>query len=330
MSAHHVAGLACLVLRDGQPVTTFFSGRANLEWPSPVNAETVFEVGSVSKQFAAASILLLAEKGKLSVADSIATFFTNAPATWTNITVRHLLTHTSGLKNYDTLEGFEMRQHLTQAQFIARLGAQPVNFAPGEKWSYCNSGYNLLGYIVENVSGENYWDFLSEHIFTPLQMTNTTRRDPWLVIPNRAAGYEFKKGKHQSRDYDLTELFAAGAIISTVNDLAKWDAALAGTNLLSAKSKMLWWTPAQLSNGKEVSNPRYGAPGSYGCGWFLGSVNGHRNIGHSGITSGFSAANELFPDDHLAIIILSNTDEGVFAGELANKVARSLLSVKKN
>jgi CubicO group peptidase (beta-lactamase class C family) len=322
MFAHHVAGMACLVISNGTTVTTFFSGSANLEWSSPVNAETVFEIGSVSKQFAAASILLLAEEGRFSVDDRITKFFTNTPAAWTNITVRHLLTHTSGLKNYDSLDGFELRQHLTQRQFIERLAAQPLDFSPGDKWHYCNSGYNLLGYIVENVSGKNYWDFLRERIFAPLQMTNTTRRDPWLVIPHRAAGYEFKDGGHRERDYDLTDLFAAGGIVSTVTDLAKWDAALSGTNLLSEKSKELWWSPAKMNDGKDVSNPRHGEPGSYGCAWFLGTVNGHRNIGHSGITSGFSAANELFPDDNLRIIILSNTDEGVFAGDLANKVAR--------
>jgi CubicO group peptidase (beta-lactamase class C family) len=325
MTAHHVAGLACLVISNGTPVVEFFSGSANLEWPSPVDGRTVFEIGSVSKQFAAASILLLAQDGKLSVDDHLTKFFTNLPATWTNITVRHLLTHTSGLKNYDGLDGFELRQHLTQRQFIERLGTQPLEFSPGDKWHYCNSGFNLLGYIVENVSGKNYWDFLAARIFTPLQMTNTTRRDPWLVIPHRAAGYEYKKGAYRERDYDLTDLFAAGSIVSTVEDLSKWDAALAGTNLLTPASKQLWWTPAKLNTGKDVSNPRGGEPGSYGFGWFLGTVNGHRNIGHSGITSGFSAANETYPDDHLVIIILSNTDEGTFAGNLANQVAHQLL-----
>lgn len=329
MSSHHVAGMACLVIKDGQTLTHFYAGDANLEWQTPVDADTVFEIGSVSKQFAAAAILLLAEDGKLSVDDRLTKFFTNAPAAWTNLTVRHLLTHTSGLKNYDGLDGFEMRQHLTQAQFIARLGAQPVNFAPGEKWAYCNSGYNLLGYIVENVSGQKYWDFLQQRIFTPLAMTHTTRRDPWLVIPHRAMGYEFKDGNYKQRDYDLTELFAAGAIVSTAEDVAKWDAALLGNKLLKESSRQLWWTAATLKNGKNVDNPRHGEPGSYGFGWFISTVNGHRNIGHSGITSGFSAANELFPEDKLEILILSNTDEGVFAGNLANKVAGKLLSTRR-
>ncbi len=324
MQAQHVPGLACLVIRNGRPATQFFAGRANLEWPSPVDAETVFEIGSISKQFAAASILLLAEEGKLSVEDSIGKFFTNAPPAWKLIKVRHLLSHTSGIHNYDGLDGFELRQHLTQAQFIERLARLPLDFAPGERWSYSNSGFNLLGYIVENVSGKNYWDFLQARIFTPLQMTHTTRRDPWQVIPHRAAGYTFTNGVHFARDYDLTDLFAAGAIVSTVGDLAKWDAALTGNHLLKASSRQSWWTPARLNNGSNAGSVRHGEPGGYGFGWFINTVNGHQNIGHTGVTSGFSAANELFPDDHLTIIVLANTDEGVFAGDLARKVASVL------
>lgn len=326
MQSHHVVGMACLVVSNGVTLTRFFSGQANLEWSSPVDEKTVFEIGSVSKQFAAASIGLLVQAGKISVEDPITKFFTNAPASWHEIKVRHLLAHTSGLKNYDGLPGFELRQHLTQSEFISHLAAQPVEFAPGQKWAYCNSGYNLLGYIVENVSGKNYWDFLREHIFEPLQMTNTTRRDPWLVIPRRAAGYEFKDGRHQSRDYDLTDLFAAGAMVSTVDDLAKWNTALFEGKILVPKTRELWWQPAVLDDGRSVQTPRHGQPGSYGRGWFISTVNGARNVGHSGITSGFSTANELFPELRLQIIIVANTDEGVFAGELANQIARLLLN----
>ena len=322
MQKHHVAGMACLVLKDGQRVKNFYGGAANLEWKTPVTAETVFETGSVSKQFAAAAILLLAEEGKLSVEDNIGKFFTNTPASWVNIKVKHLLAHTSGIKNYDGLDGFELRQHLTQAQFINKIEALPLNFPPGESWAYCNTAYNLLGYIVENVSGKNYWDFLQTKIFTPLQMTNTTIREPSKVIPHRAAGYAFTtNGIYLNRDYDLTDLFAAGSIVSTVGDIAKWDAAITGEKFLKKKSRELWWAPAQLNSGQPVRAGRDAKAGTYGFAWFIRTVDGHKNIGHTGITSGFSAANEFYPDDHLTVIILSNTDEGVFAGELAKKVA---------
>jgi D-alanyl-D-alanine carboxypeptidase len=320
MQQHHVPGVACLVLKDGQPVKTFYGGQANLEWNTPVESNTVFEIGSVSKQFAAASILLLAQEGKLSVDDNISKYLKNTPPAWANIKIRNLLSHTSGIHSYDDQEGFEFRQHLTQAQFISQLAQQPLDFQPGESWSYCNAGFNLLGYIVENVSGEDYLAFLQKNIFTPLQMTNSAMRDPIQVIPHRAAGYVYSDGVYQNRDYDITDLFAAGSIVSTVGDLAKWDDALINNRLLNESSKQLWWTPAHLNNGQPViaENDK---TRTYGFGWFLGTLDGHKNIGHGGITSGFSAANEMYPDDHLTIIILSNTDYGSFAGSLAKKIA---------
>jgi D-alanyl-D-alanine carboxypeptidase len=322
MRQHHVPGVACLVCKDGQTVKTFYGGEANLEWNAPVGPGTVFEIGSISKQFAAASILLLAEQGKLSVDDNISKYLTNTPPAWAKIKIYHLLSHTSGIHSYDDMEGFELRQHLTQAQFISRLARHPLDFQPGEKWAYCNAGFSLLGYIVENVSGEEYLSFLKEHIFMPLGMTNSAFRDPVNVIPHRAAGYVFDHGKYYNRDYDLTDLFSAGTIVSTVSDLAKWDSALMGGGVLNESSRQLWWTPARLNDGRPVPVSRDGSR-TYGFGWFLQTLDGHKNIGHTGVTSGFSAANELYPDDRLFVIVLSNTDEGKFAGELAAKIAHT-------
>lgn len=320
MQEHHVPGVACLVMKNGRTVKRFYGGYANLEWNAPVGPGTVFEIGSISKQFAAASILLLQEEGKLSVDDPISKYLTNTPPAWAGIKIRNLLSHTSGIHSYDDLDGFELRLHLPQAQFISRLAQHPLDFQPGKSWAYCNAGYNLVGYIVENVSGEDYLAFLRQHIFTPLGMTNTAMRDPLQVIPHRAAGYVYDHGKYENRDYDLTDLFSAGSIVCTVSDLAKWDAALLDHRLLSESSRELWWTPARLNDGRPVPVSRDGSR-TYGFGWFLETVNGHKNIGHGGVTAGFSGANELFPDDHLAVIVLSNTDDGGFAGDLALKIA---------
>jgi CubicO group peptidase (beta-lactamase class C family) len=256
------------------------------------------------------------------VDDPISKYLTNAPAAWSDIKLRHLLSHTSGITNYDGLEGFELRQRETQAQFIHRLGRYPLLFAPGEAWSYSNSGYNLLGYIVENVSGKSYWEFLHEHILDPLQMTNTVDRDPINLVPHRASGYVYDKRRMawHNRDYDLTDLFSAGTMVSTVSDLAKWDAAIQGDQVLTPASKALWWTPVRLNDGKPLDHIGHG-PGSYGFAWFLHPELAHKNIGHSGITSGFSAANEWYPDDHLTIIVLANTDMGTFASTLATEIA---------
>ena len=311
MAKHGIPGVALKIIREGKAIKTATYGLANLELKVPVKAETVFEIGSITKQFTAAGILLLVQDGKLSVDDRISRHLKDTPASWANITVRHLLTHTSGLNNYTGLDGFQLTKHLTQEQFIRAIGDLPMDFAPGESWKYCNTGFNLLGYIIENLSGKHYWDFMSDRIFQPVGMSSTTNRLPGLIITNRADGYEQTNHVHNNRDFDLTEIFAAGAIASTVGDLAKWNAALDGERLLNARTKEAMWTPTKLNSGKATT---------YGFGWFIDRLEGHKNIGHGGSTSGFSATIQRFPDDKLAIIILTNTDESV-ATPMAKKLA---------
>jgi CubicO group peptidase (beta-lactamase class C family) len=316
MGKHQIPGVALTVIQHGKAVKTAAYGLANLELQVPVKADTVFEIGSITKQFTAAGILLLQQDGKLSVNDKLSRHLMHVPDAWTNITVRHLLTHTSGIKSYTGLDGFELRRHLTQAQFINAIGAQPLEFQPGASWKYCNTGFNLLGFIIENVSGKSYWDFMSARIFQTLGMNATTNRLPSLIITNRADGYEQTNHVLVNRDYDLTDVFSAGALVSTVGDLAKWNDALDGDALLNARSKAQMWTPTTLNDGK---------PTKYGFGWFIDTLEGHNNIGHSGSTSGFSATIQRFPDDKLVIIILTNTDEQI-ATTLAKKVAMLYLA----
>lgn len=311
MAQRQIPGVALNIIQDGKAIKTSAYGLANIELQVPVKPETVFEIGSVTKQFTAAGILLLAQEGKLSVDDKITAHLKNAPDSWTNITIRHLLTHTSGLKNYTLLDGFELSRHLTQEQFIRAIATQPRDFSPGDSWKYSNTGFNLLGFIIENISGQKYWDFMAEQIFRPLHMDNTTDRRPGPIIPNRAAGYEQANHVLINRDYDLTDVFSAGAIASTVLDLAKWNAALDGDVLLDAGTKEQMWTPAKSNDGKSTR---------YGFAWFIDTVEGHQNIGHSGATSGFSASIQRFPADHLAVIVLTNTDEQI-ATTLAKKIA---------
>ncbi len=317
MQKHQIAGLALMVAKDGQQIKTEGYGVANLEWNVPVTKDTVFEIGSITKQFTAACILLLVQDGKLSLDDKINAHLRVAPKNWTNITVRHLLTHTSGIKNYTVLDGFELRQHLTQEQFIKQVGDLPLDFQPGDSWRYCNTGFNLLGYIIENVSGQSYWSFLHSRILGPLGMSATRSRAPGDIIPFRAAGYELKNHVSINRDYDLTDIFSAGAIVSSVVDMAKWDAALNGETLLTKSSKELWWTPTKLNGGKAQN---------YGFGWFLDPYKGHKNIGHNGQTSVFAASIQRFPDDHLSVIVLCNADESGVAGVIAKEVAETYVA----
>lgn len=310
---HPIPGLALEVLRNGVAIKTAAYGLANLEWKIPTTTDTVFEIGSMTKQFTAAGILLLAQQGKLSVDDKLSQHIHDTPPSWSGITLRQLLTHTSGLRNYTGLDGFELTRHLTQAQFVRRVAQEPLDFSPGTRWSYSNTGFSLLGYVIENVSGVNYWRFMHDNIFGPLGMTHTQSRDPRVIIPRRASGYETNQaGQFLNRDYDLTDIFAAGAIVSTVDDLAKWNAALDARHPLTAASEEEMWTPVTLAGGKTHN---------YGFGWFLDPLQGHKNIGHSGSTSGFSASIQRFPDDGLTVIVLTNSDETGIATKVAKEIA---------
>lgn len=320
MAKHQIPGLALMVAQHGKETRTAAYGFANLEWNIPVTPATVFEIGSVTKQFTAACILLLAEDGKLSLNDKISRYLKSTPASWSDITIRQLLTHTSGIKSYTGLDGFELARHLTQEQFIAKIGGQPLVFPPGEQFSYCNTGYNLLGDIIENVSGEKYWNFLTEKILGPLGMSATTNREPSRILKRRAAGYEQDKTNGLvNRDVNYTDLFSAGEMVSTVGDLMKWDAALDTEKILKNSSKEQMWTSAKLNNGK---------PTGYGFGWFLEPLNGHKTISHPGSTSGFAAANLRFPDDGLTIVVLCNSGEDGVADHLAKAVAGIYLTGK--
>jgi CubicO group peptidase (beta-lactamase class C family) len=313
MQRHPIPGLALEIIQNGKCVKRAGYGLANLEWQTPVTPLTEFEIGSITKQFTAAGILLLAQDGKLSIDDRIALHLKDTPESWKDITLRQLLTHTSGLKNYTTLSGFELARHLTQDQFIRQLGRHPLDFKPGEKWVYCNSGFNLLGYVIENVSGTNYWQFMRDRIFAPLDMSSTTHRDTRDLIPLRACGYETNAaGQYINRDGDLSDLFAAGAIVSTVDNLARWNASLDAQKLLTAASEREMWTPLRFNNGKTRD---------YGFGWYLNPLQGHQNIGHSGSTSGFSASIQRFPADGLAVIVLTNSDEEGIATKVAKEIA---------
>jgi CubicO group peptidase (beta-lactamase class C family) len=321
MAANQIPGVALRIVSHGSEKKRASYGFANLELNAPVTDETVFEIGSLTKQFTAACILMLQQDGKLSIDDKISRHLPGAPPAWSNITVRHLLTHTSGIANYTGHEGFELSRHLTQAQFIKAIAALPADFAPGEKFKYCNSGYNLLGFIIENVSGTNYWSFLAQRIFAPLGITTATNRDPTIVVRNRADGYIRKNKSLRNRDSDLTDVFSAGSIMARIGDLVKWNASLETEKLLKRASKTQMWTAASLNDG---------SPTPYGFGWRIGVVGGHKNIGHSGSTSGFSASLQRFPDDELTVILLCNSDEPNIATIMAKKIAAMSLPQKSS
>ena len=314
MERRHIPGLSVAIVQGGKLLKAQGYGLANIELGVPVTTNTVFEIGSITKQFTAGLILMLAQDGKLAVDDPLSKHLRDLPASWSGITLRHLLTHTSGLRNYTGLDGFEIRARLDCHSFIRTLQSHPLDSKPGESFGYCNSGYNLLGYVIEQAAGTSYWDFLRSRVLNPLQMTTTQSRDLQVIITNRADGYELKKGMLVNRDSDLTDVFAAGAMVSTVLDLVKWNAALDLEKLLSRESQDAMWTEVKLNSGTNYP---------YGLGWRLDPHNGRPNIGHSGSTSGFSASLQRFPQDKLAVIVLCNLGEQ----GLATKVARGVADI---
>src|SRR5438128_2212772 len=226
MQRQRIPGLSLAVIKDGQIILARGYGFANVELQVPVKPETIFQSGSMGKQFTATAVMMLVEAGKLSLADPITKFFSDAPDSWKIITVRHLLTHTAGTTDYP--RDFDFRRDYTEDELLKRAEVIPLSFQPGEKWSYSNLGYVLLGILIHKVSGQFYGDFLQERVFRPLGLTTARIISEADIVPNRAAGYRLVKGELKNQDWVSPSLntTADGALYLTVYDMAKWDAAL--------------------------------------------------------------------------------------------------------
>ena len=313
MAERHIPGAAVAVMKNGKVVKIKGYGVASLEHNVPVTTDTVFEIGSVSKQMTAAGIMLLVEEGKVSLDEKISTYLPDTPDTWRDVTVRHLLTHSSGIKSYSSLTGFALLERLKVADFIKLLAPHPLEYIPGERNIYSNTGFTLLAYIIESTSGKPYIEFMRERIFRPLGMTKTDDRDPEYIILNRATGYEWRGDRYAGRSWDLTDLKGAGSIVSTINDMVKWNIGLDGGTFLKPASKAEWWKRFTLNDGK---------PSVYGFGWRISELRGHRLTGHTGQTAGFTSANFRYPDHGLTVTVLTNTGETGNGGLMAARIAK--------
>ena len=313
MRSLHVPGLSLAVVRNGRVVKATGYGVANLELNSPATPQTVYEIGSNTKQFTATAIMMLVEEGKIRLDDSVTKYFPGAPDWWQPITIRHLLSHTSGIQNHVAvpryLGAFKtnllMETTPGRDELLQMFFKLPSEFKPGATWSYDNTGYYLLGIIVEKASGKDFWQFLNERIFRPLGMTSTRNTDTRPLVANRAAGYEWVKDRFENRPVLAPFIaFSAGSILSTVEDLARWDAALHTEKLLKRSTLEQMWTANKTNDGAAASI-------DYGFGWFLDSYHGHRIVQHSGGTPGFSSTIYRFVDDKLSIIILTNHSDKI-------------------
>lgn len=285
-----------LIAREGKVIVTKGYGSANFELDVPNSPRTKFRLGSITKPFTAMAIMLLVERGKVSLQDSICKYLADCPAAWQPITIHHLLSHTSGLAKHDKAGDYlkTAMMPMTLLQLIDSFKNKPTDFKPGEKFDYNNNGYILLGLVIEKVSGQSYEAFLRENIFGPLKMTDTGYDNHDPIVKNRAPGYRTDEGKLFNAAYvDQSQPFSAGALYSTTGDLLLLDQALYDGKFLSPKTIDTMSTPIAAN---------------YGYGWFVNKQLNRRAIFHPGGLPGFSAMITRFPDDKVLVVLLSNLE----------------------
>ena len=306
-------GVAVIVVRDGGIIFRKGQGIANLELEVPIEPDMVFRLGSLTKQFTAVAILMLAEQGKLTLDDSISKFLPDYPTHDHLITIKHLLTHTSGIKSYTSMPEWPplWRKDFTVQELIDFFKHQPMEFAPGKRWAYNNSGYVLLGAIIEKVSGQTYEEFIQQSIFEPLGMKQSYYDNPSRVIPRRVAGYDKSPEGFSNAAYlSMTQPYAAGGLASTVDDLVLWDSALYTERLLKHETLKQAQISHRLTDGSTTA---------YGYGWEISEYAGYRLIEHGGGIHGFRTRAIRVPDDRVFVAVLSNNG-GVDPGLLAFKI----------
>ena len=317
------AGFAIGVVENGRVRLARGYGLADLENRVPVTDRTVFRIGSVTKEFTAAAVLLLAERGRLSLDDKLAKYLPNFPRA-NEVTVRQLLNHTSGIRNYTSVPDFMAtaapREMSADAMIAYMVAAAPVyDFAPGTAWSYSNSGYYLLGAIIEKASGQPHAQFIRANLLDPLGLRDTRFDDMAEIVPGRAKGYDklaaAPSGFGNSGHLSLSVAAAAGAMRSTVSDLARWHEALLGGRVLKPASVALMTAPGRLADGRLASTARPAAyaalpPSDFGFGIASATRDGRRSVGHGGSINGFNANVQTYPDSRTTIVLLTNTGGG--------------------
>jgi CubicO group peptidase (beta-lactamase class C family) len=315
------AGLQIAVARNGKFIVDKGYGLAELEHDAKTDENALFRIGSITKQFTAAAVMKLVEQGKIGLDDSITKYLPEYNTQGRAITIRHLLTHTSGIKSYTELKRVmveEPEHEFTHQEMIDMVQNEPLAFEPGTKFAYCNTGYYLLGVIVERVSGKSYCELLQDEFFGPLQLSHTRCDSNSDIIKGRAQGYR-GTGKKQLNDQGLAvgTPFAAGILIASAHDLVTWSDALASGKVVSAASYQQMTTPFELEGGQ---------PDHYGFGLGTDEFEGHARVQHGGGIFGFNSMLERFPNDGLTIAVLSNS-EAVSSDRVAQALSREALGI---
>ncbi len=296
-------GATVLIAKDDKIIYRKAFGMANLELKVPMQPENVLKLASITKQFTSVAILMLLEQGKLSLQDPLSKYIADYPR-GNEITIHHLLNHTSGVKSYTNLPEFrdKMRLDITPEELINSFKSLPLEFNPNEKYAYSNSGYVLLGYIIEKTSAMSYEDFIQKNIFDKLGMKNSYYANNYKIIPNKANGYQLYEGNYENPEYlSSTVLYAAGSLLSTIDDMFLWHKAIRQNTLITEKSKQLAFTNHALANGKNSN---------YGYGWFINELAGKATVEHTGGIDGFATSGIYVPDSNSYAIVLSNAEDG--------------------
>jgi D-alanyl-D-alanine carboxypeptidase len=310
----HLPGLSVAVASNGQIVKSAAYGLADMELCVPATPQTVFQIQSITKTFTSAAILLLADEGKLTLEDPVAKHLVGSPDSWKDITIRHLLSHTSGIKDFINEPTASLRLDVSEEEVFRALAGRSLNFQPGERYAYSNSNYHLLAMIIRKLTGKWYGDFLRERVFIPLGMVHTRPVSLSEIIPNRASGYFWTGAEYRKGDFIAGSIlsYGGGGILSTAPDMACWAQAMMSGKLLKPEAIIQAWTPARLKDGKQTG---------YGLGWGIGTVEGHREVNHGGgHATGFTSFLAIYPDDRLAVVLLLNRG-GANPGAIARRVA---------
>jgi CubicO group peptidase (beta-lactamase class C family) len=300
MRKRHIPGVAVAVVREGKVSKVAGYGLANVELNVAVSPTTVFQIQSITKTFTSTAILMLMEEGKLDLADPIGKHLEGTPDSWKPVTLRHLLSHTSGIKDFINEPTASLRIDVTEEEVLAETAKRPVDFKPGEKYAYSNTNYHLLAMVIRKLTGKSYGEFLKERIFVPLGMTETRIVNHRELIANRASGYVWSSRGLRNGDYVAESIlgYGGGGIVSTAADMAKWAAAFDGERLLKRATIEKAWAAQKLNDGKDSN---------YGLGWALGAVNGRRWVGHGGAhMTGFTSHLLKYRDDPIAVVVLTN------------------------
>ena len=316
-----VAALSIAVVKGRDTLVMKGYGLADLENDVPATAETVYRIGSITKQFTSSAVMQLVEQGKVGLDDDITKYFPGYPTHGQRILVRHLLNHTSGIPSYTDIPkrwGRVATLDLPHDSLLALVSSDSLMFAPGSAFYYNNTGYYMLGMLIEKVTGQTYADYLAQHLFSPLGMKSTRYCATGPVIKHRAQGYGNDRGTLVNAQYlSMDNPFAAGALCSTVGDMVRWESALFGGKVVGASSLAQMTTPAKLTSNR---------PMPYGFGLVPDTVAGHHVIGHGGGINGFISHEEYYPDDTLTVVVLANTAPAP-SQAVARNAARAVLGL---